>query len=253
MNNGTSNPSSCLISNKEYFKNEIEKRIKEGKKLLTYEIIVIRTEFNKYFLSKYRTVYDKTSEQEFLSLYSKWKKYNIELLKRSFDIPENEYISEYKDNISKNFPFIEEVDGSKIDIKNQITFLESIIERLNLIPTKEERKTSNKMGTINTNKIFIVHGHNNQIKSEVARVLEKLNLDPIILHEQADNGMTIIEKFEQHSNDVNFAIILLTADDFGNVKTEENTKPRARQNVIFEMGYFYAKLGRKNVFFTKRK
>ena len=56
MNKGTSNPSSCLISNKEDFKNEIEKRIKEGKKLLTYEIIVIRTEFNKYFLSKYRTI-----------------------------------------------------------------------------------------------------------------------------------------------------------------------------------------------------
>ncbi len=251
MSKDISNLSSNLIFNKEDFKNRIEERIKEGKKLLTYEVIVNRTEFNKYILSGYRTVYDKTSEQEFLSLYSKWKKYNIELLKRSFDIPENEYVSEYKDNISKNFSLIEEVDGSKIDIKNQITFLESIIGRLELIPTKEERKTSNKMGTINTNKIFIVHGHNNQIKSEVARVLEKLNLDPIILHEQADNGMTIIEKFEQHSNDVNFAIILLTADDFGNVKTEENTKPRARQNVIFEMGYFYAKLGRKNVFLLK--
>lgn len=249
MSKDISNLSSNLILNKEDFKNRIEERIKDGKKLLTYEVIVNRIESNKYILSGYRTVYDKTSEQGFLSLYFKWKEYNIELLKRSFDIPENEYVSEYKDNISKNFSFIEEVDRSKIDIKNQITFLESIIGRLELIPTKEERKTSNKMGTINTNKIFIVHGHNNQIKSEVARVLEKLNLDPIILHEQADNGMTIIEKFEQHSNDVNFAIILLTADDFGNVKTEENTKPRARQNVIFEMGYFYAKLGRKNVFY----
>lgn len=251
MSKDISNLSSNLIFNKEDFKNRIEERIKEGKKLLTYEVIVNRTEFNKYILSGYRTVYDKTSEQEFLSLYSKWKEYNIELLKRSFDIPENEYVSEYKDNISKNFSLIEEVDGSKIDIKNQITFLESIIGRLELIPTKEKRKTSNKMGTINTNKIFIVHGHNEALKEKVARMLGNLKLEPIILHEQSDNGMTIIEKFEQHSNDVNFAIILLTADDFGNVKTEKKANPRARQNVIFEMGYFYAKLGRNNVFLLK--
>ena len=240
-----------LTKSKESFKKEIEERIEKGKKLLTYEVIITRTELSKYSSSGEKTIYDKTSEQKFLSLYFKWKEYNIELLKRSFDIPENEYVSEYKDNISKKFLFIEEVDGSKIDIKNQITFLESIIERLDLIPTKEEGKTNSEMKAINTNKIFIVHGHNEALKEKVARMLDNLKLEPIILHEQSDNGMTIIEKFEQHSNDVNFAIILLTADDFGNVKTEKKANPRARQNVIFEMGFFYAKLGRKNVFLLK--
>ena len=240
-----------LTKSKESFKKEIEERIEKGKKLLTYEVIITRTELSKYSSSGEKTIYDKTSEQKFLSLYFKWKEYNIELLKRSFDIPENEYVSEYKDNISKKFLFIEEVDGSKIDIKNQITFLESIIERLDLIPTKEEGKTNSEMKAINTNKIFIVHGHNETIKEKVARLLEKLNLEPIILHEQVDNGNTIIEKFEQHSNSVNFAIILLTADDEGKANKEDNYKPRARQNVIFEMGYFYGKLGRNKVFLLK--
>lgn len=96
------------------------------------------------------------------------------------------------------------------------------------------------------NKVFIVHGHNNEVKLAVARSIEKLGLEPIILHEQANNGKTIIEKFEQHSN-VGFAIVLLTADDSGKARGEELDKQRARQNVILEMGYFIGKLGRDRV------
>lgn len=94
--------------------------------------------------------------------------------------------------------------------------------------------------------VFIVHGHNEAIKQTVARILEKQNLKPVILNEQTDNGLTIIEKLEKYS-DVSFAIVLLTYDDFGNVKNIEEKKKRARQNVIMELGYFFAKLGRKNV------
>jgi predicted nucleotide-binding protein len=100
--------------------------------------------------------------------------------------------------------------------------------------------------TANNNNVFIVHGHNNEIKVNVARTLEKLGLNPIILHEQANAGKTIIEKFEKHS-DVGFAIILLTDDDFGKAKNEDNLNARARQNVIIEMGYFIGRLGRERV------
>jgi predicted nucleotide-binding protein len=96
------------------------------------------------------------------------------------------------------------------------------------------------------NDIFIVHGHNNEVKINVARTLEKLGLNPIILHEQPNSGRTIIEKFEEHSN-VGFAIILLTDDDLGKAKKEENLNQRARQNVILELGYFIGKLGRNKV------
>jgi predicted nucleotide-binding protein len=97
-------------------------------------------------------------------------------------------------------------------------------------------------------KVFVVHGHNEAVKNQAARFLERIKLEPIILAEQASAGLTVIEKFEQHS-EVSFAVVLLTADDRGGVKNSppENLHLRARQNVIFELGYFVAKLGRKKV------
>lgn len=93
--------------------------------------------------------------------------------------------------------------------------------------------------------IFIVHGKNEAMKQSVARLLENQELKPIILHEQPNLGNTIIEKFEKHS-DVTAAIVLLSADDV--MRPHEGKKIfRARQNVIFEMGFFIGKLGRKNV------
>jgi predicted nucleotide-binding protein len=99
-------------------------------------------------------------------------------------------------------------------------------------------------------KVFVVHGHDNEAKLEVARLLERLTLIPIILHEQPNRGRTIIEKFELVASDVTFAVILLTPDDVGAAKAEKKMsrlKQRARQNVVFEMGFFYAKLGRERV------
>jgi predicted nucleotide-binding protein len=101
-----------------------------------------------------------------------------------------------------------------------------------------------------SNKIFIVHGHDNEMKETVARVVDKLDLEPIILHEKANEGKTIIEKFEKHSDDVSFAIVLLSPDDKGCTVDSfpDATKFRARQNVILELGYFIGKLGRDRVF-----
>jgi len=93
--------------------------------------------------------------------------------------------------------------------------------------------------------IFIVHGHDGQAKESVARFVERVGLTATILHEQPNEGKTIIEKFEKHSN-AGYAIVLLTPDDVGGTSSE-TLKPRARQNVILELGYMVGKLGRKNV------
>lgn len=96
-------------------------------------------------------------------------------------------------------------------------------------------------------KIFIVHGHDNEVKLEVARFIEKIGLEPIILHEQVNSGMTVIEKIEKYS-DVEFGIVLYTPCDLGYVKgKKKEKKARARQNVVFEHGYLIGKLGRNNV------
>jgi len=95
----------------------------------------------------------------------------------------------------------------------------------------------------NANKnVFIVHGHDDLKKLEVARFVDELGLNSIILHEKPNHGRTILQKFEDYS-DVGFAIALLTADDVGAPKEEQTAlRLRARQNVIFELGYFLAKL-----------
>jgi len=108
---------------------------------------------------------------------------------------------------------------------------------------KDERKA--EVPKINSRDVFLVHGHDIAMQQTVARFLEKLKLSPIILSEQANKGRTIIEKFEAHS-DVPFAVVLLSADDFGGTNGKPSS-PRARQNVILELGYFIGKLGRANV------
>jgi predicted nucleotide-binding protein len=96
-------------------------------------------------------------------------------------------------------------------------------------------------------RVFLVHGHDSDAKQTVARFLERLGLEPIILHEQANEGRTVIEKIEAFS-EVGFAVVLLTPDDVGAAKDDAaNVKQRARQNVVLELGYFLGKLRRNRV------
>lgn len=113
---------------------------------------------------------------------------------------------------------------------------------------KADRSTEPKSPKSVSNKIFLVHGHNEEMKQSVARLLEKLGFEPIILHEQPNMGRTIIEKFSDYS-DVGYAIVLLSADDLAHSKHEgpEREAFRARQNVILELGYFLGRLGRDRV------
>ena len=103
--------------------------------------------------------------------------------------------------------------------------------------------------SLSNKRVFIVHGHDELMKTKTARFIEKLDFEAVILHEQANKGMTIIEKIEANT-DVDFAIVLYTADDRGNTETEAakgNLNHRARQNVVFEHGYLIAKLSRTHV------
>ncbi|HGY1008883.1 TPA: TIR domain-containing protein [Aeromonas salmonicida] len=99
-------------------------------------------------------------------------------------------------------------------------------------------------------KVFIVHGHDDGARETVARFLERIGLEAIILHEQANQGRTVIEKVVAHG-DVGFAVVLLTPDDEGCAKGGVQ-EPRARQNVLLELGYFIGRLGREKVCALKR-
>ncbi len=92
-----------------------------------------------------------------------------------------------------------------------------------------------------------MHGHDEAAQQAVARFVEKIGLEAIILHEQASSGKTIIEKLEEYTN-VGFGIVLYTPCDLGRSQEEKDPlKPRSRQNVVFEHGYLMGKIGRENV------
>lgn len=102
-------------------------------------------------------------------------------------------------------------------------------------------------------KVFIVHGHDEIALQEVRDYLTSIGLEPIILSEQPGRGRTIIERIEEF-RDISFAIILYTSCDIGKAaKAKGDCKPRARQNVIFEHGFFTGRLGRDKVAFLVQK
>jgi predicted nucleotide-binding protein len=105
-----------------------------------------------------------------------------------------------------------------------------------------------------SDEIFIVHGRDNAAKVEVQLVVERAGLVPVVLHEQANAGRTIIEKFEAHGAAAGFAVVVLTPDDIGGLagSTMAQLHPRARQNVIGEMFWFAGKLGRGRVCALKK-
>ncbi|OEE60131.1 TIR domain-containing protein [Vibrio splendidus] len=95
-------------------------------------------------------------------------------------------------------------------------------------------------------KVFIVHGHDDHLRMEVELFVRTVGLEPIVLMNQASGGNTIIEKIEEYGN-ADYAIVLYTPCDEGRKAGSQNLNGRARQNVVFEHGYFIARLGRDKV------
>jgi hypothetical protein len=100
---------------------------------------------------------------------------------------------------------------------------------------------------MDSSQVFVVHGHDEGARESVARFIEQIGLEPVILHERPNKGRTIITKFREEARDIGFAIVLMTPDDHGAEAGEADTKPRARQNVVFELGFFIGALGTERV------
>ena len=129
---------------------------------------------------------------------------------------------------------------------DQNTWDDGITKLLDLIDLMIEYLPQKEVEAIkNTNKVFIAHGHDNEMKESVARLLETQGLEAVILHEQLDEGMTTFQKFHNKAENCGFAIVLFSPDDWGgkiNCDIEE-LRPRVRQNIILEFGWFLGKLG----------
>ncbi|MDE0017639.1 MAG: nucleotide-binding protein [Candidatus Poribacteria bacterium] len=98
-------------------------------------------------------------------------------------------------------------------------------------------------------KVFISHGHDEEARTTVAEFVENLGLNVTVLNEQPNNDPTVIDNLERYADDTGFAIVLLTPDDVGALKDEADRQlnPRARQNVLLELGYLIGKLNPNQV------
>lgn len=230
-----------LLVPRSHVDHELEVRIAQGEKLLEQTT----ASFNQALILGSKGPYQDLRDE-----YYTWNDYNEQLLRSRFST--GKLADQYRGML---IPFgegnneREKLAGLAEDFKRQLRKLRSIRQQLTLFESPEILSTQDGSVTPHLgSKIFIVHGHDGDTKLQVAEFVERITGErPVILHEQADSGRTIIEKFEEHASEAGFAIILLTADDEGRAKGAADLHSRARQNVVLEFGYFMAKLGRGRV------
>lgn len=146
--------------------------------------------------------------------------------------------------MGRGIPHREKVEWVTKDRLQSIQLLSAAIALLQerLSEAEEEPEVTPRNAANASKRIFIVHGHDNEPKEAVARFLTALGYEPVILHEMANRGRTIIQKFREEASDVGFAVVLMTPDD-----ETPSGDLRARQNVILELGFFLGQLGPERV------
>lgn len=197
----------------------------------------------------------EVKKRKYIDEFRKWSAYNVELLKHAFGSPDNEYIKRYESAGRTTYVFTRISDFVKIyqrEITGKIGYLESLVERMPLLPEiMEKQSVMETTDRKDSHRIFIVHGHDSDLRTQVENFVRQLDYEPIVLFKRPSMGGTIIEKIEREAGDVAFAIVLYTACDLGNDKTKvvsmTDLNSRARQNVVFEHGYMCALLGRSRV------
>jgi predicted nucleotide-binding protein len=248
-NNTTSQPRCVLIISRKDLIDQLKAQIERGKQVAQMPVATYSS--RDYFGRISDTVYDKAQEVGFNNEFRKWQKYVEELLMQSFSVTNNVYHKEFFETGQSLIyvPGQDYIQDERDEIYKKVAYLESLIERLPLIPSSVEKSIEAKVqpNSNKSKKVFIVHGHDVANRAEVELFVKKMGYEPIVLFKQASGGKTIIEKLEDETENVRFAIILYTACDFGRDKTESKEQPRARQNVVFEHGYLCAKLGRDHV------
>lgn len=171
-----------------------------------------------------------------------WYDETIETLDATFATKARQYFSNesgFKFTVSRNSG--RQFKGANLDRTEGILkrMIGSLSEDAKSIASSAEAKQSNR--------VFIVHGHDEKRLLEVKEILKSQNLIPVVLKDEPSGGATVIEKFEKNS-DVDFVVVLVTADDVGAAKSfSEELNPRARQNVILELGYFIGRLTRSRI------
>lgn len=260
-------PVAPLKISREKFCELLSEQIKKGNELLEIDV-PRKAVLNPYyggFANMGRVTdkvdYDETAENNFESNYKRWRDRNKSIYQTSFTEADSRYYHDFESQIWSIWGS-DTIKEYKDNIRRLVNHMQGDIERVDLIECvveTEQQKEEPIQNKIDKKKVFVVHGHNSALRVEVARTIEQLGLQAIILLEQEDFGNTIIEKFEANASDIGFAVVLITGDDLAVSKKDlereqketdfkATYRSRARQNVIFEMGYFIGKLDRAHVF-----
>ena len=258
-------PVAPLKIDKEKFCALLQEQITKGEDLLKVAVPMLQ-QSNPYMgfgyapRSRDRVYYDDEAEKAFVADYKRWRDRCKSIYQTSFTEAESSYFHEFESQIWSIWGS-DTVKEYKDNIRRLVNHMQGDIERVDLIECVVETKEKVRTATaqVDMKKVFVVHGHNDALRVEVARTIEQLGLQAIILQEQEDFGNTIIEKFEANASDIGFAVVLITGDDLAvskkDLEKEQKEKgftavyrSRARQNVVFEMGYFIGKLDRAHVF-----
>lgn len=237
-------PRTMLKISHEEFKSKLIEQISNGKMIYSTDI---QTEGQLL-----------TNEKE----YNLWNDYNTEYLKSVFTIAENKYRQRYSSTgsmigvrevlagVNTSDPIYRRRRFRQL-IEAKIEDMESLLLKADLIPSEIENSSSMKKEPISISHrpsvVFIIHGHDEEMKKSVQVFLSRGDLQDIVLHEQPDKNLTVIEKLIQEGAAADYVIGLLSPDD-----VQEDGSVRARQNVILEIGYFIGKLGRDKVRLLRR-
>jgi predicted nucleotide-binding protein len=179
--------------------------------------------------------------------YDQWHDYNKRLLRfllASDEVSETYLRSAYGRLLAEDMR--PEADMAE-SVRRELAEIESVVNLLGLAGDQGASQPTPRREPAGGRRILVVYGRNEAVKEKVARFLMKLGLEPVLLDERAACGRTLIEKLEGESR-VAFAVVLLTADDVGALASQSHDlRPRARQNVILELGLSLGKLTRRRV------
>lgn len=248
-------PAAPLVIPKEKFSELLTAQIEKGKELL--EISVPKSNqhnpYYGYMRQSDRVEYDEAAQNEFFAKFNRWHDRNKEIYRSSFEAPNSLYFHDYESQIWSHIVIEDIIKEYKEDIARLINHMQTDIERLDLLrcialqPVVTKRPVLPKEIVKEKKRVFVVHGHDTNVRNEVELFVRSIEYEPIILCKRADMGDTIIEKIEREAKDVCYAIVIYTSCDLGKDKNDADLKPRARQNVVFEHGLMCAHLGRSHV------
>jgi predicted nucleotide-binding protein len=202
------------------------------------------------------SVVDDPTWTEWSERFDRWRSVTKAALRKIYST--NEPSEEFDRKSSRIVRRIGQSDGETFRyqqdvIPKGVNVLAALIEGLEYVDAPEDSGSEAAVAVAEptySRAVFVVHGRDDGLRESVARTLERLSFEPLILSEQPNQGATLIEKFERNALQVGFAVVILSPDDYGRGSQEAaipSEPNRARQNVVLELGYFMGKLGRSRV------